>query len=256
MTARTLPRDPTFSSLREEVAFSLIRLGLQKELKGLGKALGAANQRLPATEAQQYEIWNAQVEADAQITFADDALDDFVVMLANEARAAGTYDSFFSDAPTRLARPVLGDQLAAMRPWVKQLEAQNDKRFSGLSAKLKGLLVQADAAVTARQNSTAAAVAFRKVGPYRKLVEQIAAARDELWAELDEVRRDRGLPRDFADRFFKRAVVKVSESDRVAKAEAAAKLRAEKLAREAAIKEARTRMKAALAEYKALAKQR
>ncbi|MER2563004.1 MAG: hypothetical protein ABTQ32_19920 [Myxococcaceae bacterium] len=256
MPARSLPQDPSFSSLREEVSFSLIRLGLQKGLKGLGKALTTASQRLPGVEEQQYEVWNAQVSADAQITFADDGLDDFVVKLANEAKAAGIFELFFSEAPTRLARPVLGDQLQAMRPWVKQLEAQSDKRFAGMPAELKTLLAQADAAIKSREDSSAAAVSFRKVGAYRKLVDQIAAARDELWAELDEVRRDQALPRDFAERFFKRASVKVSEADRAAKAESVAKARAEKLAREAAIKEARTKMKAALAEYKALAKKR
>ncbi len=67
MPARSLPQDPSFSSLREEVSFSLIRLGLQKGLKGLGKALTTASQRLPGVEEQQYEVWKAQVSADAQI---------------------------------------------------------------------------------------------------------------------------------------------------------------------------------------------
>lgn len=147
-----LPQDQ-FSSLREEVSFSLIRLGLQKGLKGLGKALTTASQRLPGVEEQQYEVWKAQVSADAQITFADDGLDDFVVKLANEAKAAGVFELFFAEAPTSLERPVLGDQLQAMRPWVKQLEAQSDKRFAGMPAELKTLLAQADAAIKSQEGA-------------------------------------------------------------------------------------------------------
>lgn len=256
MPSRTLTSEPSFSALREEVSFSLIRLALQKDkdLKGAGKGLAAAAQRLPAVEEEQYEVWNAQVSADARISFADDALDDFVVRLANESRAAGVVDVFFSESPTRFAQPVLGDQLDAMRPWIKALAEQDDKRFAGLDKELRSLLSEADDAVKERQATNAAAVAFRKVGGYRKLVNEVVKARDELWAELDTVRRSRGLPRDFADRFFKRPTVKVSEQDRAAKAAATAKAKAERLARDAAIKDARAKMKVALAELKSLTK--
>ncbi len=162
--------------------------------------------------AQQKELQKSVILADARAITADHTLD----LLSEDTKIAvlAAYKNDYSaplyrqlcagERPSEFRRPVLGDQLAAMRDWPGPLAAAEVAALSALADQIRPAVVEADA-ITSEQALTTQALDTFDTGPLSDFVSECNAARKLVRGKLGELvhqRPDLRLPKDFQDRFF------------------------------------------------------
>lgn len=263
MTAPALPLTIALGTLRDEVTYTDSRLMVADDARvsALAKGFKPLLTKWDDVSKQQNALWDAQVRADARVAAADDNLDDFILDLARVLRAlpqgekGAEWKTYFKISPSKLATPVLGEQLSTMRDWVKKLAKEKEPTVAALKKRLAALIEAADAAVTARKDANDANETFRTRGELMAFIKAVIAERDSTAAAIDAiVAGNDALPRGYSSRFFRARTTKPSAEEKRAKAEkreADAKARAEAKVK---VAEAQARMKAALAELRAAQK--
>ena len=260
MPAPALNTNLSLSTLRDDLVFTESRLLADDQAKSQAKALRTLIDGWSKANASQLSIWDAQTRADALVSAADDALDDFVVELAATIRAlpgGGTkwWATFFKQPPHLFASPVLGEQLKGMQGWQRQLESASEATLKALKKKLAGLLETGLAAEQARADADAENDHFRTRGDLAAYLSSVVKGRDAVFAALDAVAAsDDTMPRSYSSRFFRRRTTKLSADEKKARAD---KKAADKQARDAAkavVLAAQAKVKAAIAELKAAKK--
>ena len=263
MAAAALPLSIALGSLRDELTFTESRLMVadDERIAALTKGFKPLLARWDEISKQQNALWDAQVRADARVAAADDNLDDFIVDFARALRALPggergvEWKTYFKVAPSKLAAPVLGAQLATMRDWVKKLAKEKEPSLAALKKRLAALIDAADAAATARNDANDANEAFRTRGELLTFIRAVITERDAAAAAIDlAAAGNSALPRGYSSRFFRARTAKPSAEEKKAKSEkreADAKAKAEARAK---VAEAQARMKSALAELRAAQK--
>ncbi len=256
MSAPTLSKTQSLSSVEDGLVFT------EAKLRSAGHGPEAARiAKLVADCAETHLAWRQRrqdvVRAQAQVTAADEALDDFV---GRFVRAAGTMKdgaallaSYCAHrTPSEFARPVLGDQLATMKKWPARFATEKAAGLSGLSKELGRLLAQADKALEARRDAEAKSAHFRDRGGLAAFFVRAEKVRAEVAEAVERHAREKGLGRSYGARFWMHDRRAESAADRAAKAAARAAARAAKADEARKLKEARDKVKAAMAEVRKL----
>ncbi|UQA55551.1 hypothetical protein [Polyangium aurulentum] len=152
--------------------------------------------------------------AESRVDGADDELDTFVDEVAttllltnNNDRSSAEYRQYMgSKQPSEIKRPLLGQELETVRGWIAPLQASPNALLQTLGARGEALVNEADAAVKALATAQQEYRAFRLTGEYSQFVEKLNADRKALYGALSKIPHGpegKGLPGDFADRFFR-----------------------------------------------------
>jgi hypothetical protein len=168
-----------------------------------------------SVQAQEIHISIEILKAAARITVADDIIDSLVDRISNGlqvvesgGKASGLYTFYFKGkSPSELKRPVLAGELETCRSWVEPLLSSPHVILKELGVELQKAVAEGDDAVKALAAAKQANRKFRTVGERRALFDEFNAMQKRNYgklAELPHTEAGKGLPRTFADQFFKK----------------------------------------------------
>ncbi|UQA57213.1 hypothetical protein [Polyangium aurulentum] len=214
MPLRTFDTDDNPEMLRGEVVYTLGRCEGHKlahkhvatsaaHLDGWGVIFG-----------KHLSLRDKSARAESRVDGCDDLLDIFVdevattLLLANNNdRNAAEYRQYMgSKPPSEIKRPILGQELETVRGWIAPLLASPNPLLQALGARGEGLVSEADTAVKALATAQQEYRAFRLTGEYSQFVAKLNADRKSIYGDLSKLPHlpeGKGLPGDFADRFFR-----------------------------------------------------
>jgi len=187
----------------------------------------------PEVHRQQLDHWDAQLDAQVDVSVADDDLDAAVDAFDRDLSAAvkddrsgPRYRAYFKLPPSELKRAVLGAELETVRGWIPMLDAAPDATLRAHADRLTEVVAAADDAAAARTAADGRNTAFRTTGAYAVYMKRALDTREQVWAEL-ELRRAHDvkgeLARDWPKRFFHTRAASVSDAERAARAAAEAR---------------------------------
>jgi predicted phage tail protein len=214
MPLRTFDTDDDLEMLRGEVVYTL---GKCEGHKLAQKHVAACAGNLDGWQlvfGKHLSLRDKIARADSRVDGCDDELDAFVdevattlLLLNNNDRSAAEYRQYMgSKPPSEIKRPILGQELETVRGWIAPLKASPNALLGALGARGEALVSEADAAVKALATAQQEYRAFRLTGEYSQLVEKLNADRKSIYGELSKLPHEpqgKGLPGDFADRFFR-----------------------------------------------------
>jgi hypothetical protein len=166
-----------------------------------------------ATQQKEFELDDKVAEVTVAASILDMELNVFaqrvsnaVLVLTGGNRAHDLYLHFFGDKPLHLfVKPVLGNQLTAMRKWIPSLTGSEHPSLKTLGEELPALIQKAEDAATAVEDAEQARTDFREVGERRQFIDKVNALRKETYGILSTLpHKHTGLPSNFADQFFLR----------------------------------------------------
>lgn len=204
-----LRNSDSLDSYWEELVYTEARLlaaGHTSEATAVGKRI----KTLDALSAGQKAHWRREIVAQAHVDAVDDDLDDRVEGVAREivyldkGKKTSRFRQYFKGAVSAIVRLGLESQLGVVRPFVAMLAKEPEKPLKDHGKALAGIVKRGDQAVEERVNAATERAAHR-AREIVAFVDDLNAARITLHAELTIYATKKGLPRDYADRFFRRA---------------------------------------------------
>jgi len=215
MAAAIIDEDTALDTVLEHSIYTLTRLSAHALTADLAQGFVAFQQAWAAVNAQELALRIDLLKAGALVVASDDELDVLVDAVSNvllsitgKDRDAAIYKLYFGDKrPSELKRPVLGDQLEAMRAWSSTLKSAKNPALSALGDGVEQKVAAADAAKDAMAAAQHARRVFRTTGERRALIDQFNALRKSTYgklAELPNTQPNKNLPGSFAEQFFKR----------------------------------------------------
>ena len=215
----TLTQDQSLDSTWADLTFTEARLLGDTNAKELAPPFTELRQRVESVRSRQLDTWRDEVFAQAAVTAADYALDDWVrdLDLALKHIVEGDTESpryrrYFTTAPSSFIRMGLESELLRVRSWPDSLSSESEAELKELGARLRTLVTQGDAALDGRR-AAGAKRSDHRVRSIASLIDDINNARLSLYGSLASKAAELRLPRNWPDRFFQ-------HSSRVAKEEA------------------------------------
>lgn len=212
MSARLLNARSSLLALLGDIRYTLSRL----KADPIGAPFVAAFQQLrdewAEVQAQEIENQEELSEAQARVDIADTRLDAFahrvskaVLTLVKDDRTHPLYLHFFGDkSQSVLARPKVGIEVLAMRPWLTSVENSPHPSLQAMAAELGLLILAADKALTARDAVKDRIRTFYDVGARRRLFDKCNGLRRSTHGELSRLAQEQGgLPSTYAGGFFR-----------------------------------------------------
>ena len=211
MALRTLRHSTALISLLPHADYTVGRLNANPLVAHLAapiEALRGEGLQLLLTER---DMSAAQTWAQVRVDTADDRLNHLagrvskaILTITNDERDKSLYTHFFGNKNlTEFRRPKLGEQLEAMTKWIPSLQNSPFPALQAMAPELAALVEEADEAVKARDNAQQQNRFFRDVGARHQWVENLNAARKELYGVLGKLAHQHPeLPSNFADLFF------------------------------------------------------
>jgi hypothetical protein len=256
MPARKLDRSMSLAELRREIVWSQGACEDEPSARPHAVRFGQLLEEWQPLYFKTLSLDDAVLRAVQSITRIDNRcdghVDDFNVALlavVNQNRRAPHYALYFKDIPSRIKRPVLGDELATLRDWLPLLERETDPRLQPFHALFSQDVADANAALAARTAAEEALRHSRATGEIARFFDRVELVRDDVYGQLDQYRvqhPELDLPRDYASQFFlKTPPRELNEEQRQARAQAKAQERAEKAAREEKRRAAKEKLRAA-----------
>jgi hypothetical protein len=215
MKPRILAIDTPLDDLRQEMFHTMARLRAFPFLVTQVAQLEVLLSEWFALQQQNFAIEREQFEAEARVLIVDEALNRLCMAIASTLlaitgndRQAPLYQRYFGAAPpSKLSRPVLGEQLAVMRTWIPSLTSEESAAaLRAYGDQLAARVAEADQAVLARSEAGRKRADF-DLGPRKMYVDRVNAHRQSLYGQLAEMvhgRPELGLAADFATPFFLR----------------------------------------------------
>jgi hypothetical protein len=215
MKPRILAIDTPVDNMRQEIYHTLARLRAYPFLSPQVVMHEALLNELLSLQFQEDALDLELLEAEVRMITADEGIDFLCVAIASTVdattrrdRKSPLYLRYFGGAPpSKLRRPVLGDQLAVMRTWVPSLRAQDTPPpLRPYGDQLAARVTEADQAVQARSDAQGKRADF-ELGPRKAFVDRLNAQRQLIYGQLAEAahaRPELGLASDFATPFFVR----------------------------------------------------
>lgn len=215
MKPRILAIDTPVSSMRHEIYHTLARLRAYPFLSPQVLAHEALLTELLSLQFQEDTLDLELLQAEVRMITADEGIDFVCIAIASTVdaitrrdRKSPLYQRYFGAAPpSKLRRPVLGEQLAVMRTWVPSLTAEDSPpALRPYGDQLAVLVTEADQAVQARSEAQRKRADF-VLGPRKAFVDRLNAQRQLIYGQLAEAahaRPELGLASDFATPFFAR----------------------------------------------------
>lgn len=207
----TLTAQHSLDSTWEDLTFTEARLLGDANAKEFAPTFTQLRQRVEEVRTGQLGTWREEVVAQASVTAADDALDDWVrdLDLALKNIVAGDtgsprYRRYFAIAPSSIIRMGLESELGRVRAWVESLASENEAELKTLGQRLRALVAQGDAALENRRKA-AAIRSDHRVRSIASLIDDINNARLSLYGSLAGKAAELHLPRNWPERFFQHA---------------------------------------------------
>lgn len=213
MAARTLQLRASLVALLKETRYTLSRLAAHPLGTPHVPAFQGLRSKCMTVLAAELDHQEAISEAQAKVDAADDNLDDFagrlskaLLIITRDDRTHSTYLHFFGDKTlTDFRRPTLGEQYLAMVGWSGSLQGSEHASLKAMAPELADLLAVAADAMKAKAAAKQQNKQFRDVGERKQLVDELNAARKEIYGALAKLPHVQpGLPSNFADQFFRR----------------------------------------------------
>lgn len=214
MPLRTFDIDDPLETLRDEIVYTLGKCE--------GHKLAHAHVATSATSLEGWQLVFGKhlslrdklSRAESRVDGCDDELDTFVddvaatlLLVNNGDRGSAEFRQYMGDKPpSEIKRPILGQELETVRGWIAPLLASSHALLQTLGARGQGLVAQADAAIAALTAARQEHRAFRLTGEHSQFIDNLNAARKTIYGELNKLPHlpeGKGLPGDFADRFFR-----------------------------------------------------
>lgn len=216
MSLITLTIDDDPLDVRDEIVFSKDRCQLHPLSVVHVPVFSGLLNAWTTIFAHHLTLKDAVSEGQAKISAADIDLDAFVdrlttllLFICGNDRSAALFVAYFGTTPPHeLKRPVLGSELEYVRGWISALKAESNPDLAALGALGETLVANADAAVAALSDARQAQRIFKLTGDYSAFIDQVNSGRKLVYGELsklphDPVHKDKHLPGDFADLFFR-----------------------------------------------------
>lgn len=177
-----------------------------------------------SVQAKEIHISIDILKAAARIAVADDILDNLVDRISSAlqvvesgGKGSGLYAFYFKGKqPSEHKRPVLAGQLETCRGWVEPLLSSPHAILKELGVELQKAVAGADSAVAALAAAKRTNREFRTIGERRALFDEFNAMQKRNYgkiAELPHTEAGKGLPRTFAEPFFKRGPRKQADEE-------------------------------------------
>ncbi len=214
MPLRTFDADDPLEELRADVVYTLGKCEGHKLAQKHVNTIAALLEGWQPVFGKHLSLRDKIARAESCVDGCDDALDAFVDEVAitllltnNNDRQAPEYRQYMGDKqPSAIKRPTLGKELETVRGWIAPLQASPNALLQALGVRGQALVAEADAAVKALATAQQEYRAFRLTGEYSGFVGKLNAGRKLLYGELSKTSHEpggKGLPSDFADRFFR-----------------------------------------------------
>ena len=201
---RKLWVEMTLDDHLKEIFYTRAALGADSDAVDLQPLTDSWEASLEATRAKFRASLFAQLEADALRRVSNGRLDDGCVAFGSELGLRHKTDSsewrlyFRNTQLSRFVRQAFATQVGAVEAW---LGTSGQPVFESHRARLTTLVQAARRALVA---TDASAVPLGEWQIARAtFTEDMTRERDGLWAALDERRRERNLPREWPDLFFR-----------------------------------------------------
>ncbi|TKD00512.1 hypothetical protein [Polyangium fumosum] len=213
MAVRTIHPRTSLGSVLAEITYTHSRLKAHPLGAPHVAAFEALRAEWPAVHNKELVVRDAITDAQALIDHVDDLLDNLangvvhaILTITNGDRTHALYKHFLGNkTPSDFKRPVLGGQLEAMKAWLPALEQSEHAPLVAFAPALAGLLGQASSAVTAKAEAEGARDQFRDFGERKKFIDKLNGCRKETHGALARLPHEHSsLPRNFADKFFRR----------------------------------------------------
>lgn len=203
-----VPQDASLAAHWEHIIYTLARLSADPVGKPFVADFKALERRLEGVEAGQRSVWRDEVIAQAAVDVVDDALDDATRELNKHLRfidgdKGARVKRYFPKAASRFTALGLQSQIEAIATWPQSLKAEAEQVFKKLGAEIASLLSDAKDALGGRVTA-AGARADHRVREIVRFAEDHNRLRLATHSALTLAATKADLPRDFADRFFRR----------------------------------------------------
>ena len=205
-----LRHNDSLDSHWEDCVYSEARL-LAAEHKPQALAMAKMLKRLDTIQGGQRAAWRREIVAQAHVDTSDDALDDQVDTFSRDLlymekgdRKSPRYKQYFKSAVSAIVRLGLESQIPVVRAMVATLAQEPEKELKAHAKALGSILTKGDSAVTERREAAATRAAHR-AREIMSFVDDLNASRTSIHAELALYASKNKLPRDYADRFFRRS---------------------------------------------------
>ncbi|MDI3282829.1 hypothetical protein [Polyangium sp. 15x6] len=202
---RKIPPTLPLDEVETEVFFTRSGVKADPDAQDLLSLTDGWLERVDAVRTKERSAREAQADADAARTIANTRLDracqrfgDELLLAVGKERGTARWTQFFPVPVSKFIRQALPKQVARVIGWLDSKDPILDKHRVGLEPWAKA----ADAALK-RTTAIATVRGEARIGR-EELAERLTRDRDALHDALSARARERGLPRDWADQFFRK----------------------------------------------------
>ncbi len=204
-----LRTNESLDGLWEELVYTEARL-LAAGHKTHAATVAKTIKLLDGLHAGQRDAWRREIVAQAHVDAVDDTLDDEVEGLGRDLlhletgdRKAARFKQYFKTAVNTVVRLGLESELKVVRVFVSQLAKESEKVLKDHGKALAALVKKGDEVVAERRDAATDRAAHR-ARSILSFVDDLNAQRTSIHAELTIYGTKEKLPRDYADRFFRK----------------------------------------------------
>jgi hypothetical protein len=202
---RKLTEKLTTDDLRDEIVFTRSMINAHPLTQHL---VGHADQwdaELPAFESRQRAQRDLRITLDARRQISNEflgrtvlAFSDDLLRFVNKDRTSKLYTQYFSVPPSKFVGQALGEEVAAVRSWLPNEQPLLDPH----RAELSRWTDTADAVLAEDKRALQLTAELQQAR--ERIVADLTAKRDALWAILAELARQHHLGRTWANSFFRK----------------------------------------------------
>lgn len=208
MGVRLLRQSLSLVAHWEELVYSEARLAAHPLGKAFVPELRALLKSLEGIEGAQRGSWREEILAQAAVDAVDDTLDDATRELSRQlnfidGRKTTRLKRYFAKDPSRYIAFGLQTQAQALAGWPSSLKQEPEGVLKSLGSAIAGLLKEA-ALVLQQRVDAIGATADHRARDIVSFTDDHNRVRLSIHAALTGLAAKKDLPRDFADRFFRR----------------------------------------------------
>jgi hypothetical protein len=191
-----------------QLVYTRARVKHDPNARDLLPQIEALIERCKQLRTEQLGAWEGEIDAQAGVDAANDALDattvDFGRALDNEIRdrRSPAYKRYFAVAPSDIVVLGLESELERVRSWPDYLAGEESATLEAFGDRFREHIAAGDDAVEARRMA-AAARANHRATAINRFFDDVNGARQSLHALLTQRAVERRLGRHWADRFFR-----------------------------------------------------
>lgn len=194
----------------EELVYAEARLAAHPLGKAFLPEVRSLLKSLEGIERTQRASWREEILAQAAVDAVDDSLDDSTRELARQlsfidGKKSARLKRYFAKDPSRYIAFGLQTQTQAMAGWPSSLKQEPEGVLKSLGSAIAGLLKEA-AIVLQQRVDAIGATADHRARDIVGFTDDHNRVRLSIHAALTVLATKNELPRDFADRFFRREV--------------------------------------------------